>query len=72
MPISVWVAPPGSCSAYSAKHRQDDEHAEQPQPVDAGEAGGGAPLGGGHPDLVERGRSVEVGRNGMNKWRYVN
>ena len=42
------VAAAGERFRIQREHRQDDEHAEHPQPEDAGEADGGAALGGRH------------------------
>ena len=42
------IAAAGERFRIQREHRQDDEHAEHPQPEDAGEADGGATLGGRH------------------------
>ena len=54
------VAPARKRFGVEREHRQDDEHAEHPQPEDAGEADGGAALGGGHAWRPRRWRRREA------------
>jgi hypothetical protein len=74
------VAPSWKRFGVQREHRQDDEHAEHAQAEDAREAGGGAPLGGSHPDgrgvggrraVVRHGRAwkAETEKSGERKKR---